>query len=179
MLLQFPGDRGQKTVRLKEIELKELFWRAIPRKWQVCLTNKSVKRHLILKNNFVDELDTIQLVELQQKALEKKGPKATSQSTNGTKGSQLSAGGKRKLEHQNNRNSKKFKKLHGTAPDGERKKFCLRHGWNHTHVSDECKVLINESDKLKRQHEAGSKNPALKRVIIAKHFPCPRRTCMR
>ena len=33
----------------------------------------------------------------------------------------------------------------------------MRHGWNHTHVSDECKVPIAESDKLKRQHEAGSK----------------------
>ena len=32
MLVQFSGDRGQKAVRLNEIELKELFWRAIPRK---------------------------------------------------------------------------------------------------------------------------------------------------
>ena len=66
MLLQFPGNRGQAAVCLNKIELKELFWRSIPRKWQVCLTNKSAKRHLISKNNFNDKLDTIQLVELQQ-----------------------------------------------------------------------------------------------------------------
>ena len=64
MLLQFPGNRGQKSVSLNKIELKKLFWRSIPRKWQVYLTDKSVKRHLILKNDFIDKLDTIQLVEL-------------------------------------------------------------------------------------------------------------------
>ena len=80
------------AVSLNDIELKELLWRAIPRKWQMRLTDKSVKRHLISKSEFIDELDTIQLVELQQNALEHKESKATSQSTNGTKGLQLSAG---------------------------------------------------------------------------------------
>ena len=122
MLIQFPGDRGQRAVSLNEIELKELFWRAIPRKWQVRLTDKSVKRHLISKSEFIDELDTIQLVELQQNALERKGPKAATQSSNGYKGSQSNAGGKRKSDKNNdNNNNKKFKKLHGTAPDGEQK----------------------------------------------------------
>ena len=177
MLLQLPGNRGQKALNLNEIELKELFWRAIPRKWQVRLTGKLVKRNLISKSDFIDELDTIQLVELQQNAFERKGPKASTQSSNGSKGSQSNAGGKRKSENHNNKNNKKFKKLHGTAPDGERRKFCLRHGWNHTHVSDECKVLIAETDKLKSQHEAGSKESRGKTRKDYKVF-CPKRICM-
>ena len=45
-----------------------------------------------------------------------------------------------------------------TNTSGEgKKKFCLRHGLNSTHVTDECKVLKAEADKLKRQHDAGSK----------------------
>ena len=56
--------------------------------------------------------------------------------------------------------SKKPKNGHNfkTNTSGEgKKKFCLRHGLNSTHVTDECKVLKAEADKLKRQHDSGSK----------------------
>ena len=35
----------------------------------------------------------------------------------------------------------------------------MRHGWNHTYASDNCKILIAGPEKLKHQHEAGSKKP--------------------
>ena len=58
-------------------------------------------------------------------------------------------------------------------------KKCLRHKWNNTHVSDECKVLIAEADKLKRQHEAGSKESRGKTREDYKKIRCPKRVCIR
>ena len=127
MMGQFPAEAGTAVATLTERELKELFWRAIPRKWQIRLTDKSVKRHLISKNEFILELDTIQLVESQQKFAAGNGQNAKSQLLYGKKGLQSSASAKRKSE-QTNKKSNKFKQLHGTAPDAKRKHFCLRHG---------------------------------------------------
>ena len=56
--------------------------------------------------------------------------------------------------------SKKPKNGHNfkTNTSGEgKKKFCLCHGLNSTHVTDECKVLKAEADKLKRQRDDGNK----------------------
>ena len=77
----------------------------------------------------------------------------------GYKGLQSNAGENRKMKTFKINNNNKFNETHGNAPNGECKKFCLRHGWNHTYASENCKILIAEPEKLKHQHEAGSKKP--------------------
>ena len=99
------------------------------------------------------------LLSFSKNSLKQKGQKAATQSTHGYKGSQSNAGENRKMENFKINNNNKFNKAHGNAPNGECKKFCLRHEWNHTYASDNCKILIAEPEKLKHQHEAGSKKP--------------------
>ena len=166
MIAMFPPEARTAGAALNNWELKELFWQAIPRKWQIRLTDKLVKRHLITKNEFINKLDTIQLVK-QQERFTNTRQNAKSQLSYGKKGLQSSAGAKRKS---NTIKTSKFKKLHGTAPDAEHKHFCLCHGWNHTHVSDKCKILMAEANKLKRLHEAGLKESRVKFKESYKNF---------
>ena len=59
MLVQFPGNMGQMAICLNKIGLKKLFWRAIPCKCQVRLTDKSFKQHLIMPDwNIKSECNT-------------------------------------------------------------------------------------------------------------------------
>ena len=67
------------------------------------------------------------LLSFSKNSLKQKGQKAATQSTHGYKGSQSNAGENRKMENFKINNNNKFNKTHGNAPNGECKKFCLRH----------------------------------------------------
>ena len=69
----FPTSTGQPAAMLSEMELKELLWRAIPRKWQIRLQDKRVKRHAITRDKFIAKIKTIQAVKMQQRILDKRG----------------------------------------------------------------------------------------------------------
>ena len=40
----------------------------------------------------------------------------------------------------------------GNSSSKRKSKYCLYHGHNSTHTTDECKVLINQADKMARAH---------------------------
>ena len=63
-----------------------------------------------------------------------------------------------------NNNNKKFNNNKPKEANDQKggNLYCLRHGWQSTHVTDDCKVLIAEADKLKRQHAAGSQESRAK-----------------
>ncbi len=160
----FPTTSGQVAVALNEMELTELIWRAIPRKWQVRLHDKRIKRHNMTRSQFIAEIETIQAVEMQTKALEKrnKGPRAAPESSHRDKDPQAGASVNKRKTNKHKRKKTNGPTGQGSPPDDHNKHYCLRHGWNPSHVTDKCKVLIAEADKLKRQHAAGSKESRAK-----------------
>ena len=92
----FPTSPGQPATMLSDMELKELLWRAIPRKWQIRLQDKRVKRHAITCNKFIAEIKMIQAVKMQQRILDKKGQKTKTKLTNRDKDQQSGASAKKR-----------------------------------------------------------------------------------
>ena len=108
-LPHFPGAPGQPAVKLNEMELIELLFRAIPRKWQLRLKDKGIKRHQISRTEYVAEIETVQAVEMQQKLLDKKGQKTKPELSHRDKKLQAGAAAKkRKTNKHKQRNNKKI-----------------------------------------------------------------------
>ena len=157
----FPTSDGQVAQALTEMELTELLWRSIPRKWQIELQRNKVKRHAITRTQFIAEIETIQAVELQKRALEHKGKKGQNAKHKlSYRAKDLQAGASQ--NEKTIKHKKSHKKLRKERFKSDGLYFCLRHGENPSHPTDKCKVLMAEAQKLKRQHEAGSKESRTK-----------------
>lgn len=98
----------------------------------------------------------IQAIEMQTRQLNKskKSQIGKHEPTSHAKDPQRGASAKHKTK-QNNNNKNKYAD-NGSPPDGVNVNFCLCHGWNTSHVMDQCKVLKAEAKKLKCQYAAGS-----------------------
>jgi hypothetical protein len=105
------------------------------------------------------EIENVQSVEAQLRAMEsKKSRKGKHGSNDCAEGPKRGAGKFKKPKNWHNNNSNNNNHF-----GDDKKKFCLCHGFNSTHITDECKVLKAEAEKLKRQHDAGSKESRFKK----------------
>ena len=71
-LKDFPVEEGQTATPLNDLELKELMFRAIPKKWHLKLKEKGVQRHKLTRQQFLAEIKNVQSVERQTRAIENK-----------------------------------------------------------------------------------------------------------
>ena len=73
---KFPVEEGQMATPLNDLKLKELMFRAIPRKWHLKLTEKGFRRHKLTCQQFLAEIKNVQSVEMQTRAMESKKNKS-------------------------------------------------------------------------------------------------------
>jgi hypothetical protein len=62
-----------------------------------------------------------------------------------------------------NKKAKGEKKHEKSAPSADGPKYCLLHGDNHTHVTDECHVLKKQAGALRRRNDDDDRKPPYKK----------------
>ena len=132
--------------KIPDDEMKEIIQYAIPNAWNRKLREQSKDPLLMSYFELVATLENYESAETDFDATTK------SQNSNGNKKKSIAKKGKPQ----------------GNKPKGEDEpgsKYCIRHGWNNTHTTDECAVLkkLAEADKAAKGGNK-SKNKTWKRT---------------